>query len=142
MGKIPWRRKWHPTLVFLPGEPYGQRILVGYSPWGCKGSDTTERLTLSFMWGLSSPTRDQTHTPCTGGQSSTTGTVGKSPALICFDFHFHLWSCLTRALPFHPLHFIYPAPFCFFSSLFIYHYYYFLFGYVLVVSCGIKLTRD
>ena len=33
-GKIPWRRAWQPTLVFLPGESRGQRSLVGYSPWG------------------------------------------------------------------------------------------------------------
>ena len=31
VGKIPWRRKWQPTPVFLPGESYGQRSLVGYS---------------------------------------------------------------------------------------------------------------
>ena len=31
---IPWRRKWQPTPVFLPGESYGQRSLAGYSPWG------------------------------------------------------------------------------------------------------------
>ena len=31
--KIPWRRKWQPTPVFLPGDPHGQRSLVGYSPW-------------------------------------------------------------------------------------------------------------
>ena len=42
--KIPWRRKWQPTPVFLPGEPHGQRSLVGYRPWGHKESDTTERL--------------------------------------------------------------------------------------------------
>ena len=36
IGKIPWRRKWQPTLVFLPGEFHGQRSLVGYSPWGRK----------------------------------------------------------------------------------------------------------
>jgi len=30
--KIPWRRKWQLTPVFLPGESYGQRSLVGYSP--------------------------------------------------------------------------------------------------------------
>ena len=42
--KIPWRRKWQPTPVFLPGESHGQRSLVGYSPWGCKESDTTEQL--------------------------------------------------------------------------------------------------
>ena len=42
VGKIPWRRKWQPTPVFLPGESRGQRSLVGYSPWGHKESDTTE----------------------------------------------------------------------------------------------------
>ena len=33
-GEIPWRRKWQPTPVFLPGESHGQRSLAGYSPWG------------------------------------------------------------------------------------------------------------
>ena len=33
-----------PTPVFLPGKSHGQSILEGYSPWGCKESDTTERL--------------------------------------------------------------------------------------------------
>ena len=42
VGKIPWRRKWQPTPMFLPGEFHGQRSLVGYSPWGHKESDTTE----------------------------------------------------------------------------------------------------
>ena len=42
--KIPWRRKWQPTPVFLPGKFLGQRSLVGYSPWDCRESDTTERL--------------------------------------------------------------------------------------------------
>ena len=36
VGKIPWRRKWQPALVFLPGETHEQRSLVGYSPWGRK----------------------------------------------------------------------------------------------------------
>ena len=36
LGKIPWRREWLPTAVFLLGEFHGQRSLVGYSPWGCK----------------------------------------------------------------------------------------------------------
>ena len=39
-----WRREWQPTQVFLPEEFYGQRSLAGYSPWGHKASDTTERL--------------------------------------------------------------------------------------------------
>ena len=45
--KIPWRRKWQPTPVFLPGESHGRRSLVGYSPRGRKESDTTERLHLT-----------------------------------------------------------------------------------------------
>ena len=44
VGKIPWSRKWQPTPVFLPGESYGQRSLVGYSPKGCKKLDLTEQL--------------------------------------------------------------------------------------------------
>ena len=42
VGKIPWKRKWQPAPVFLPGKFHGQRSLAGYSPWGCKGSDMTE----------------------------------------------------------------------------------------------------
>ena len=42
VGQIPCRRKWQPTLVFLPGESHGQRRLVGCSPWGLKESDATE----------------------------------------------------------------------------------------------------
>ena len=47
--KIPWRRKWQPTPVFLPGKFHGQRSLEGYSPWGRKESDMTERLTLHLL---------------------------------------------------------------------------------------------
>ena len=50
VGKIPWRRKWQPTLVFLPGESHGWRNLVGYSPQGRKELDTTERLHLTSPW--------------------------------------------------------------------------------------------
>ena len=40
-GEDPWRRKWQPAPVFLPGKSHGQRSLAGYSPWGLKESDTT-----------------------------------------------------------------------------------------------------
>ena len=52
VSKIPWRREWKPTPLFLPREFHGQRSLVGYSPWGRKELDMTERLTLSlsFQW--------------------------------------------------------------------------------------------
>ena len=43
VGKIPWRRKWQPAPVFLPGKYQGRGSLVSYSPWGHKESDTTER---------------------------------------------------------------------------------------------------
>ena len=46
--KIPWRREWQPTPVFLPGEFHGQGSLAGYSPWGSKELDITEQLTLSL----------------------------------------------------------------------------------------------
>ena len=42
VGKIPWRKAWQPTPVFLPGESHGQRSLVGYSPQGHKESNMTE----------------------------------------------------------------------------------------------------
>ena len=38
-GKIPWRSKWQPAPVFLPGKSHGQRSLAGYSPWDCKELD-------------------------------------------------------------------------------------------------------
>ena len=41
---MPWRRKWQSTAVLLPRESHGQRSPVGYSLWGCKELDTTERL--------------------------------------------------------------------------------------------------
>ena len=48
VGKILWRRKWQPTPVLLPGKSHGWRSVVGYSPWGRKESDTTERRRFHF----------------------------------------------------------------------------------------------
>ena len=47
---MPWRRKWQPTPVLLPGESQGRRSLIGYSPQSCKESDMTERI--HFHWYL------------------------------------------------------------------------------------------
>ena len=44
VGKIPWRRKWQSTPVFLPGKSHGGRSLVGYSSCGHKELDTIEQL--------------------------------------------------------------------------------------------------
>ena len=51
VGKIPWRREWQPTPVFLPGKSHGQRSLAIYSPWGCKELDDyhTQRIELHFQ---------------------------------------------------------------------------------------------
>ena len=49
VGKIPWRRKWELIPVFLPGEFYEQRSLVGYSPWAFKELDVSNTVFLSYM---------------------------------------------------------------------------------------------
>ena len=56
-GKIPWRRPWQSTPIFLPGESHGQRSLVGYSPWDCKELDTTEACTHLYLNELFSQER-------------------------------------------------------------------------------------
>ena len=42
VGKIPWRRAWQPTPVFLPGDPREQRSLAGYTVYGVTESDMSE----------------------------------------------------------------------------------------------------
>ena len=42
----PLKRKWQPTPVFFPGQSHGQKSLAGYSLWGCKEPDMTERLNI------------------------------------------------------------------------------------------------
>ena len=49
------RRKCQPTPVLLPGESHGRRSLVGYSPWGRKESDMTERLHFYFTEKVCQP---------------------------------------------------------------------------------------
>ena len=72
-GKIPWRRKWQPTPVFLAGEFHGLRSLVGCTPLGHKESDMTEQLSARFgkplansqgektLWGKHTPTHSPKH---------------------------------------------------------------------------------
>ena len=42
VGKIPWKRAWQCSPVFLPGESHGQKSVAGYSLKGCRESDMTE----------------------------------------------------------------------------------------------------
>ena len=66
-GKMPWRRKGQPTLVFLPGKSHGQRSLAGWSPWGHKELDMTEQLHFHFqtmmevMKIMGPPSKDPVH---------------------------------------------------------------------------------
>ena len=48
VGKIPWRRDWQPTPVFLLREPHGHMSQVEYSPCGHQELDMIEWLTLSL----------------------------------------------------------------------------------------------
>ena len=52
VGKIPWRRKWQPAPVSLPGKSHGWRGLGRQSPLGCKKSDMTEQLHFSLFESL------------------------------------------------------------------------------------------
>ena len=53
---IPWRRAWQVTLLFLPGESHGQRILAGYGPEGHKELDTTGVTVNACTRGMLMPT--------------------------------------------------------------------------------------
>ena len=55
VGKIPWRRKWQPILVFLPRESHGQRSLVGCGAWGCRELITTETDTFTSWFYVIEP---------------------------------------------------------------------------------------
>ena len=55
VGKIPWRKKWQPTPVFMPGKSHGQRSLVGCSLQGPKEPDTAEQLSTRRVVALHSP---------------------------------------------------------------------------------------
>ena len=50
--RFPWRKKWQPTPVLLPGKFHGQRTLAGYSPWGHKESNMTGQLTLYLLFKM------------------------------------------------------------------------------------------
>ena len=76
VGKIPGRREWQPTPVFLPGEFLRQRSLAGYSPWGHKESDTTDQVRAThncFSSVQFSSVAQSCPTPCDPMNCSTPG---------------------------------------------------------------------
>ena len=70
VGKMPWRRKWQPTPVFLPGGPHGQRSLAGYSPWDCTESEMTKHVQAHVCTHRCAHTHTHTHTHCMTTQVS------------------------------------------------------------------------
>ena len=50
--KIPWRRKWQPTPVFLLEKSHGQRSLAGYSQWGHKELDRLSTYYISYIYTM------------------------------------------------------------------------------------------
>ena len=85
--KIPWRRTWQTTPVFLPAESHGQRSLVGYSSWGCKEPDTTERISM------------HTHKVTQERITVSFLKVSRSQAAHSFTFHrFPLLVCCIRSV--------------------------------------------
>ena len=77
LGSIPWRRKWQPTPVLLPGESRGQRSLVGYSPRGCKELDMTEQLHSTFIYFPSGS--DSKESACNVGDMDSVPGSGRPP---------------------------------------------------------------
>ena len=78
--KIPWRRKWQPTLAVLPGKLHGQRSLADYSPWRRKrirqDLSTKQQLLSSFKISLS---RKDTYTPVFTAALFIIATIWKQP---------------------------------------------------------------
>ena len=80
VGKIPWRRKWQPTPVFLPREVHGQSNLVGYSPWGHKELDMTEVTEHSSIQGRGFPRwLHGKESTCNAGDVGLIPELGRSP---------------------------------------------------------------
>ena len=106
VGKIPCRRKWHTSPVFLPGKFHGQRSLVGYSPWGHKTSDVTERLhddnRITKIWVESVKWHDKNQLPwlCQEACHSISDCGEQSPCWLVCQFHDKLFSELLPSLCF------------------------------------------
>ena len=65
VGKMPWKRKWQPTLVFLPGKSHGKRTLAGYSPWGHRRVGHTQAQAHGTLCGKKSPRPTRLHAQST-----------------------------------------------------------------------------
>ena len=80
VGKIPWRRKWQPTLVFLPRKYYGQRSLEAYSLWGHKSWTRLSDFTFTFHF-LALEKEMATHSSILAWRIPGTGEPGGLPPM-------------------------------------------------------------
>ena len=92
VGKIPWRRAWQPTPIFLPGESHWQRILVSCSPLGHKELDTIEATLHAQPWW-----KECSVLTSSGGTSKALGVLA-SIFLFCRKALFAPWPCLRKLL--------------------------------------------
>jgi len=76
VGKMPWKREWLPTPVFLTGEFHGQRSLMGYSPWGHKESVTVNPKR-NQSWIFTG--RTEAEAPILWPPDANNGLIGKVP---------------------------------------------------------------
>ena len=105
VGKIPWRRKWHPTPALLPGKSHGRRSLIGCSPWGPKELDTTERLHFHFHFKTMVPKCGLYNSATVAPRnflemylkpllrSTESGTLGAELCRLCFNKPFKQFEC-------------------------------------------------
>ena len=95
-----WRRKWQPTPVSLPGKSNGCRSLGGYSPWGHKESDTTERLHFHAL-----EKEMATHSSVFAWRIPGTAEPGGLPSMMSHRVG-HDWSDLAAAAAAHSIQYI------------------------------------
>ena len=100
----PWRRKWQPTPVFLPGESHGQRSLVGYSPRGRKESDMTKRLHFCSLTDLSTFIDQVAHFTCSAKICTyfpLSSMFSECYALmLCYACSFIKWKTVSSPFPY------------------------------------------
>ena len=100
VGKMPCRGKWQPTPVFLPGKSHGERSLAGYSPWGCKESDTTSMHTHVASAKLSVIFFLKKHTGLEMRRGDDISALSQLTTLVCLPYSFEFFICVHYILKF------------------------------------------
>ena len=99
VGKIPWRREWLLTPLFLSGESHAQRSLAGYSPWGPKELDTTQWLTLTNAQPKASAALAQCFHRCFTKQSALLLTTFAEKKVLLTNLPLLSWTRASQMAP-------------------------------------------